>query len=53
MTKFAGTVGASWLLACVIAISSNAPLPFSSASQSLGSKARIATDAFVESQLNK
>ncbi|QOW49504.1 hypothetical protein G0029_06670 [Acinetobacter sp. YH12138] len=53
MTKIVGSIGALWLLVCAIALSFNAPLPFSGATQDFGSKARVVTDAFVEAQLNK
>ena len=53
LVKIVGIIGSFWLMACSVAIAANDPLPFSSASKNLGSEVRIATDAFVESQLNK
>lgn len=48
-----GVVGGLYLAVCILMLASGNGVPFSGATQDFGSKARVVTDAFVESQLNK
>lgn len=48
-----GVVGGLYLAVCILMLAGGNGVPFSGATQDFGSKARVVTDTFVETQLNK